>query len=227
MELRAFQLVELNVNRSPAVFPDAVRQGHALQREKTRSGNEAQETCRATAQGKNMRRCLLRLSSPQAHCHLRSPGLSRSPFSHRYYTTTCIMSSPAGVKRNADHISSSPTIDNNKKPKSNGSITSFFGAPKAKPTGAQPATASSSFNKQKWVDSLTQEQKDLLQLEINTMDESWLARLKDEVVTPEFLALKQFLKKEKEAGVKIFPPENEIYSWYRTVTPVSCSKGLN
>ena len=135
------------------------------------------------------------------------------------------MSSPAGVKRNADHISSSPTIDNNKKPKSNGSITSFFGAPKAKPTGAQPATASSSFNKQKWVDSLTQEQKDLLQLEINTMDESWLARLKDEVVTPEFLALKQFLKKEKEAGVKIFPPENEIYSWYRLLLPSPVLKG--
>lgn len=160
-----------------------------------------------------MRRYPLRLISTRVNCHLHSPGLSRSSFTHCHYTTTCIMSSPAGVKRNADHISSSPTTDNNKKSKSNGSITSFFGAPKAKPAEAKPATASSSFNKQKWVDSLTQGQRDLLQLEINTMDESWLARLKEEILTPEFLALKQFLKKEKDAGVKIFPPENDIYSW--------------
>lgn len=46
------------------------------------------------------------------------------------------------------------------------------------------------------------------------MDESWLARLKEEVVTPEFLELKRFLKEEKNSGAKIFPPENEIYSWY-------------
>lgn len=63
--------------------------------------------------------------------------------------------------------------------------------------------------------SLTPEQKDLLQLEIDTLDESWLAQLKDEVTTPEFLALKRFLKQEKNSGVKIFPPENEIYSWSR------------
>jgi len=64
------------------------------------------------------------------------------------------------------------------------------------------------------VASLTPEQRELLKLEIETLDESWLAQLKDEVVTPEFLALKRFLKKEKESGVQIFPPENEIYSWY-------------
>ncbi|KAF4186307.1 hypothetical protein CNMCM8694_006459 [Aspergillus lentulus] len=39
--------------------------------------------------------------------------------------------------------------------------------------------------------------------------------LKEELVTPEFLGLKRFLKKEKESGAKIFPPENEIYSWSR------------
>ena len=121
------------------------------------------------------------------------------------------MSSPAGgTKRNADHLPS-PTTDNKKpKPKGN-SITSFFGVPKTKPTSA---TTPSSFNKEKWVASLTPEQKELLQLEINTLDESWLARLKEEVVTPEFLELKRFLKKEKESGAKIFPPEKDIYSWY-------------
>lgn len=79
------------------------------------------------------------------------------------------------------------------------------------------SSSSSTFNKEKWVASLTPEQKDLLQLEIDTLDESWLAQLKDEVTTPEFLALKRFLKQEKKSGVKIFPPENEIYSW--SVTP--------
>jgi len=60
---------------------------------------------------------------------------------------------------------------------------------------------------------LTPEQKDLLQLEINTLDESWLAHLKDEVVTTEFLNLKRFLKKEKDSKAKVFPPEEDVYSW--------------
>lgn len=122
------------------------------------------------------------------------------------------MVSATGLKRNANHLSTS-AIDN-KKPKGNGSITSFFGAPKAKPGDLKPSTPIPNFDKQKWVGSLTPEQKELLQLEIDTLDESWLAQLKDEVVTPEFLALKRFLKKEKESGAKIFPPENDIYSWY-------------
>lgn len=126
------------------------------------------------------------------------------------------MSSPVGMKRNADHLAS-PATDNNKKSKSNGSITSFFGVPKAK-----PANVSSNFNKEKWVASLTLEQRDLLQLEIETLDESWLARLKEEVVTPEFLELKRFLKKEKQSGAKIFPPENEIYFWYGRYFMASC-----
>lgn len=132
-------------------------------------------------------------------------------------STPRTMSSPAGTKRDAGHLKS-PATDS-KKTRTNGSITSFFGAPKAKPANAdanaRPASVvPSNFNKQKWVDSLTPEQRVLLQLEIDTMDESWLARLKEEVVTPEFLELKRFLKKEKDSGAKIFPPENEVYSWY-------------
>lgn len=131
------------------------------------------------------------------------------------------MSNPVGMKRNADHLVS-PATDDNKKSKSNGSITSFFGVPKAKPADAKPANASSNFNKAKWVASLTPEQRNLLQLEIETLDESWLARLKEEVITPEFLELKRFLKKEKQSGAKIFPPENEIYSWYGRYFMVPC-----
>lgn len=124
-----------------------------------------------------------------------------------------IIMSALGVKRNANHLSTSP--GDSKKPKGTGSITSFFGAPKPKPGDANSAATAvaSKFNKDKWVGSLTPEQKELLQLEIDTLDVSWLAHLKDELVTPEFLNLKRFLKKEKAAGVTVFPPEKDIYSW--------------
>ncbi|EAL87705.1 hypothetical protein KXW98_006315 [Aspergillus fumigatus] len=126
------------------------------------------------------------------------------------------MASPTGLKRTANHLST-PACDA-KKPRANGSITSFFGAPKPKHGDTKTLTISSSssnFNKDKWVASLTPEQQELLRLEIDTLHESWLSRLKEELVTPEFLGLKRFLKKEKESGAKIFPPENEIYSWSR------------
>ncbi|KAJ5981632.1 hypothetical protein N7522_013260 [Penicillium canescens] len=123
----------------------------------------------------------------------------------------------SGLKRKSEHVST-PDL---KKPKG-GSITAFFGAPKSEPSSTQstngspaPAPRSSTFNKGKWVASLTPEQKELLQLEIDTLDESWLAHLKDEVVTTEFLNLKRFLKKEKDTNVKVFPPEEDIYSWSR------------
>ncbi|KAJ5172246.1 Uracil-DNA glycosylase [Penicillium capsulatum] len=124
------------------------------------------------------------------------------------------MTSPP-LKRNADHLSAAGA--DKKKPKG-GSIMSFFGAPKPKAPDAQAAEAParpSSFNKEKWVASLTPEQKELLQLEIDTLDESWLAHLKDEVVTTEFLNLKRFLKKEKDSKTKVFPPEEDVYSWSR------------
>lgn len=127
------------------------------------------------------------------------------------------MASATSLKRNAGHLSG-PAIDK-KKPKANGSITSFFGVPKA-------STIPARFNKEKWVASLTAEQKDLLKLEIETLDESWLAHLKDEILTPEFLSLKRFLQKEKQAGATIFPPENEIYSWYRNPLFVCSLPGL-
>ena len=124
------------------------------------------------------------------------------------------------LKRKADNLSG-PAADT-KKPKG-GSITAFFGVPKPKAlstktngsgtNGTDPAPRPSSFNKEKWVATLTPEQKELLQLEIDTLDESWLAHLKDEVMTPEFLNLKRFLKKEKEGKVKIFPPDEDVYSW--------------
>lgn len=125
-----------------------------------------------------------------------------------------LLAAMATLKRNSDHLSASAA--DSKKSKGKASITSFFGAPKPKPLTTQstgPSSRSSSFNKDKWVASLTAEQRELLQLEIKTLDESWLAHLKEEVVTPEFLNLKRFLKKEKDSGTKIFPPEQDVYSW--------------
>lgn len=124
------------------------------------------------------------------------------------------------LKRKAN---TNPTTDA-KKPKVNGSITSFFGPPKTVSSttkGNDTSTESKEaapdafkFNKEKWVASLTEEQKDLLKLEIDTLHESWLAVLKDEIVSKEFLDLKRFLKQEWEGDVKIFPPKEDVYAWY-------------
>lgn len=162
------------------------------------------------------------------------------------------MATPA-VKRKATELAGSAS----KKPMTNASITSFFGAPKSSPTApssSNPAskgatdgsprssppladqapssvntvsafstltnpTTSSNFNKEKWVEKLTQEQKDLLAIEIMSLHESWLAVLKDEVLSKDFLDLKRFLKKEREAGKQIFPPAEDLYSWFISQFP--------
>jgi uracil-DNA glycosylase len=115
-----------------------------------------------------------------------------------------------------------------KKPKANASITAFFGQPK--PVNQTGSTASSAgspsvkFDKEAWVAKLTDEQKELLKLEIETLHESWLAHLKDEVTSKEFLDLKRFLKREADANKKVFPPPEDIYSWYgqHTTKPETC-----
>ena len=106
------------------------------------------------------------------------------------------------------------TGNDSKKPKANGNIASFFGAaPKPAGAGAGAPAPAVKFDKAKWVASLKPEQKELLQLEIDTLDESWLAHLKDDLVTKEFLDLKRFLDREISSGRKVFPPRNDIYSW--------------
>ncbi|KXS96547.1 hypothetical protein AC579_4618 [Pseudocercospora musae] len=114
-----------------------------------------------------------------------------------------------------------------KKPKGNASITAFFGQPKTNPETSStnpskpassptaPATIQPKFDKDAWIAKLNDEQKQLLKLEIETLHESWLAVLKDEVVSKEFLDLKRFLKKEVENGKKVFPPSEDVYSWSR------------
>ncbi|KAI9673952.1 MAG: uracil DNA glycosylase [Caeruleum heppii] len=138
------------------------------------------------------------------------------------------------IKRKAGDV---PLADS-KKPKANSSITSFFKAPASttatnddpsNPTSSSPLTSTapavSKFNKDAWVAKLSAEQRELLTLEIETLHESWLAVLKEEVVSKEFLELKRFLKKEKEAGKKIFPPMEDVYSWSRH-TPLPTVKAV-
>ncbi|ERF69461.1 hypothetical protein EPUS_07276 [Endocarpon pusillum Z07020] len=137
------------------------------------------------------------------------------------------MSSPIDgpLKRKANDLPSSSPAEP-KKPKTNASITSFFGGPKSGTKSSKPAGSVANgsslislvtprFDKAKWVAKLTPEQRTLLKLEIDTLDESWLAHLKDEILTPSFLNLKRFLKSEIESGKKVFPPLEEIYSWSR------------
>lgn len=119
-----------------------------------------------------------------------------------------------------------------KKPKANASITSFFKQPASEvkssgaatqtsplssltsPSPSDPPIAAPKFDKAKWLEKLNEEQKELLKLEIETLHESWLAQLKDEILTKEFLDLKRFLKREKDSGKTLFPPMEDVYSWY-------------
>lgn len=151
-------------------------------------------------------------------CNLNSVEILRS----NCHRTTLSVRSMASLKRKAGPLAGS--LNDQKKPKKDGSLTSFFGAPKpVVPAAASNGIASTAtvaaldtavkFNKEKWVAGLTDEQKTLLKLEIDTLDPSWLAHLKDELTSSSFLDLKRFLQKEIDSGKKVFPPLDEVYSW--------------
>ena len=135
------------------------------------------------------------------------------------------------LKRKAGEVAAT-TAGAAKKPKANASITSFLKQPASEaksggaatqisplssltnPSPSDPPIAAPKFDKAKWLEKLNEEQKELLKLEIETLHESWLSQLKDEILSKEFLDLKRFLKKEKESGKTIFPPLEDVYSWY-------------
>ncbi len=79
-------------------------------------------------------------------------------------------------------------------------------------------TTDTTFNKQEWINNLSPENKTLLKLEIETIDDSWFQVLSKEFTKPYFLNLKKFLKTEFKGKTPIFPPSNDIYSWTR-LTP--------
>ena len=107
--------------------------------------------------------------------------------------------------------------DASKKPKQNGSITAFFGAPKPSPNAPAKSAVAAKFNREEWVAKLTDEQKELLQLELDTLHESWLPHLKDVLVNPQFLELKKFLRQELRNGKTVYPPLKDVYSWYEAM----------
>ena len=134
-------------------------------------------------------------------------------------TVTSPRAEMASLKRKGDALKGSS--EDLKRPKKDGSLTSFFGAPKpAAPTngsthnGSVPDPAPVKFDKHKWASSLKPELRELLKLEIDTLDDSWLAQLKEELVSPEFLNLKRFLQREIDSKQTIFPPLEDVYSWY-------------
>lgn len=135
-----------------------------------------------------------------------SPSSAAKPATAAQSTaSSTIPSSPATVLGDASEETSTSTT---------ATTASIFTSAAVAPPLAEAAAPLSKFDKKKWVEKLTPEQKDLLALEIASLDESWLSQLKDEIVTKDFLNLKRFLKKEHEAGQKIFPPAADVYSWY-------------
>ncbi|KAI5949497.1 UNG1 [Candida theae] len=81
-----------------------------------------------------------------------------------------------------------------------------------------------SFDKEEWINSLSPEQKELLQLEIDTLHISWLSMLYKELTKPYFLNLKKFLLSQQKSKT-IFPKPQDIYSW-SNLTPLPNVKCL-
>ncbi|KAJ7593537.1 uracil-DNA glycosylase-like protein [Mycena floridula] len=71
--------------------------------------------------------------------------------------------------------------------------------------------------------SLTEEERQLLDLECAVLGKSWFKLLKDELRKPYFLALKRFLWQEGVRGInevpsplKVYPAPKDIYAWSNT-----------
>ncbi|KAF9547725.1 hypothetical protein EC957_007890 [Mortierella hygrophila] len=62
---------------------------------------------------------------------------------------------------------------------------------------------------------LSDEKRELLRLEQDTIDATWLRALQSEFTKPYFIELKKFLKQEDENKQQVFPPKSDIYSWSR------------
>lgn len=138
------------------------------------------------------------------HLHHKLSVLSFSPQVATFKTKSIAAFATMSLKRKAAEAATDAT----KKSKPNGSITAFFGAPK------KIDSVTAKFDKQEWISKLTDEQKDLLKLEIDTLHDSWLPHLKDVLLSPTFLELKRFLKKELASGKTVYPPMRDVYSWY-------------
>jgi uracil-DNA glycosylase len=73
--------------------------------------------------------------------------------------------------------------------------------------------------KREYIKTLTEDQIELLWLEINFLEDSWFEKLHEELTKPYFIQLKTFLNNQLRNKVTIFPPQRDIYSW-STLTPL-------
>ncbi|KAI5961127.1 UNG1 [Candida margitis] len=123
-----------------------------------------------------------------------------------------------------------------KKPKSTDTSKVYEKTPIAAPSKGNDKTLTTknnplvtnqftTFNKQEWINSLKPEQKELLQLEIDTLHISWLSVLYKELTKPYFLNLKKFLHSQQQQSKTIFPKAQDIYSW-SNLTPLPNVKCL-
>ncbi|GAA5837951.1 hypothetical protein JCM5353_004295 [Sporobolomyces roseus] len=99
----------------------------------------------------------------------------------------------------------------------------------AAPLTSSTSSSAQAFSLLTYRDSLSTKgseptEADLLKLECDTLDPSWLALLKDEIKKPYFKELKKFLWKEGLRGMKdkdekgkltVLPPAHDVYSWSR------------
>lgn len=72
--------------------------------------------------------------------------------------------------------------------------------------------------KKEFQEKLNDREKELLALEIDTMEDSWFEALSDVFTQDWFLDLKQFIRKEFTSQT-IYPPREDIYSWSK-LTPL-------
>ncbi|KAF6009402.1 hypothetical protein HII13_003479 [Brettanomyces bruxellensis] len=123
------------------------------------------------------------------------------------------------LAKTAKPVTDKPSSEKVKKSTDENSSTKIV-APGLSMFHVRPPSISHKFDKQAWIKTLTPYQKQLLDLEINTMDDSWLAVMHEEMTKSYFLDLKKFLEGEWKSGKTIFPPKDDIYSWSR-LAPLS------
>lgn len=76
--------------------------------------------------------------------------------------------------------------------------------------------------KQEFVQKLDKDTASLLDLELQTLEDSWFKALHTELTKPYFLDLKRFLQTQRKSH-KIFPPQEDVYSWSQ-LTPLDSVK---
>ncbi|ONH72447.1 Uracil-DNA glycosylase [Pichia kudriavzevii] len=137
------------------------------------------------------------------------PSTSTTPNSIPSTSTT--PNSIPSTSTTPNSIPSTSTKPNNKQPQPQ---------PATPPPALELPHLSSPF-KEEFVKTLTEHQKRLLQLEIDTIEPEWFKVLAERglFTSESFLSLKEFLLGEIQRGKEIYPSSNDVYAWSRA-TPL-------